>query len=465
MSYAVIDSFSLGLDRRRPRHAANQGSVWDAINVHITRGGDIEKRKAFVPSFNLPTGTSKGVSAASGSLYSFGSGPQPDNWPAGIIYQQVAHQLGYPLTEILDTTVFDGKPYVVAKFSNGDVQHFYNGTVVADFVPGSTTVPTNVFTYRTKVYGVAGSLLKFSAINQPTLWASGTGSGYLNIANHDTGGDNLYGIEVFQGNLVALSRRNVQIWTVKEDPAGNTQLQTLRNTGTRIGRSALAYGDLDVFYLDETGVRSVRARNTSNTGSVNDIGTPIDTYIQAHLRTLAQAVLERGVSCIEPTDSRYWLSVGNKIFVFSYFPSSKVSAWTVYETPFVIEDFAVINEKVYARSGDTIYLYGGDNGNVYDDTLAIVKLPFMSFRKPGTDKQLRGVDISAEGKWDVCVLVNPNVPSQKVNFGTLEGITFLDMLSVGCANTPFLAPEFSSSYVGPATISGVALYTEGGGEE
>lgn len=463
MGYAVVDSFSAGLDRRRPRHASQQGSLWDAVNVHITRGGDIEKRKAFVAAFNLPAG-SKGLAAASGNLFAFGSVAKPGGWPVGITYQQLVHPNGHALDSILDTTVFDGYPYVVAKFVNGDILHYYNGTRVADFAPGAANVPNNVFTYRTKVYGVAGSLLKFSAINNPPLWASGTGSGYINIANHDAGGDTLYGIEVFQGNLVILSRRNVQIWTVKEDPAGNAQVQTLRNTGTRVGRSALAYGDLDVFYLDETGVRSVRARNQANTGSVNDIGTPIDTYIRSHLRGISQATLERGVACIEPTDGRYWLSIGTKTFVFSYFPSSKVSAWTVYETPFVIEDFAAINEKVYSRSGDVVYLYGGDNGNVYDNSLATVKMPFMSFGKPGHDKQLHGIDIAAEGAWEVNLLVNPNDLTRMVRYGTLHGVTYLDELACGAAHAPYFAPEFSTTDASAATISSLAMYVDGGDE-
>lgn len=458
MPYISVESFSIGIDRRRPRFASQQGSLWDAVNCHISRGGDIEKRKAFVQSHALPAG-SFGLCAASATLYAFGSGVQPAGWPAGITYQRL--QSGaLAMTAVLDATVFNGLPYVVAKYSDNSVVHFYNGTAVTDW-PGATR-PTNVYTFQTKMYGLDGSMLRFSAVNDPTKWNSGTGYGYINVANNDAGGDQLYGIETFQGNIVLFSRRSAQIWSIKIDPLQNTLQQTMRNTGTRVARGVLAFGDVDVFYLDETGVRSVRTRNTSNAGFVSDIGTPIDTYIRDHLRTVSEATMLNGISCIEPTDGRYWLAIGNKIFIFNYFPSSKIGGWTTYETPFTISDLAVVNEKVYARSGDTVYLYGGDNGNVYDDTVVTVKLPFLTGGKQATNRELYGVDIGAQGEWDVKVLVDPRDETRFIDFGKYDGNTYLDMLGAGGAYTPFIAPELTSSVDGYVSLSNMAVYFQGG---
>jgi hypothetical protein len=460
MAVQQIESFSQGIDRRRPRYAASSGSVWDAVNCHLTRGGDLEKRKAFVSKYTLPAGTF-GLEGASQQLYVFGSIADP-GVPAGVVYQRLETGIK-TMTAILDTTVFDGKPYVVAQFDGADIHHFYNGTEVTDFA-ATADKPNVVYTYRTKVYGLNGSLLRFTAINDPTKWNSGTGYGFINLANHSAGSDNLVGLEVFQGNMAMFSRRAVQIWTLNEDPTKNVQQQVLRNTGTRVSGSVQAYGDVDVFYLDESGVRSVRARNVSNSGFVNDIGTPIDQYIRDYITSIPAATLEAGQACIEPTDGRYWLAIGTKIFVFSYFPSGKISAWTTYEPGFTTDKFAVIDDKVYARSGNTIYLYGGDNGTVYDNSRVTVRLPFMSGGKPSMNKQLRGIDIASSGTWEVNLLVDPRDETRMVRLGRLSGITYQDLFAMGSAYTPYLAPEFVSDDNTPCSLSYITMYFEGGSD-
>lgn len=459
MTTQEITSFSTGIDRRRPRYALSAGSVWDAVNCHLTRGGDLEKRKAFVSKYSLPAGTF-GLEGAGQKLYVFGSGANP-GVPAGVTYQQCASG-GLTMTGVLDTTVFDGKPYVVATFNDGSTHHFYDGTEVTDFA--AATRPTNVYTYGTKIYGLEGSLLRFSSVNEPTKWNSGSGYGFINLANHSAGSDALVGIEVFQGSMAMFSRRAVQVWSMNADPVKNAQTQVLRNTGTRIAQSVQAYGDVDVFYLDETGVRSVRARNVSNSGFVNDIGTPVDSYIRDYISTLPTATLEAGQSCIEPTDGRYWLAIGNKIFVFTYFPSAKISAWTSYEPGFTIDRFAVINEKVYARSGNTIYLYGGDNSNVYDSCSVTIKMPFISGGKPSYNRQLIGFDLASVGNWQVLMRVDPREETRVLQFGTYDGVTYQDLAGQVPAYVSYVAPEMTCTQEGYASVSYLSLYFQGGGD-
>ena len=72
MAYIVVDNFAAGIDRKRPIYAATQGSVWDAKNCHVSRGGDIEKRKAFVKVAQLPA-TCFGLCTGVSTIYTFGS--------------------------------------------------------------------------------------------------------------------------------------------------------------------------------------------------------------------------------------------------------------------------------------------------------------------------------------------------------------------------------------------------------
>ena len=99
---------------------------------------------------------------------------------------------------------------------------------------------------------------------------------------------------------------------------------------------------------------------------VAGVGALIDSYVVQYLRTLTDVQVRAAVAAIEPEDGRFWLAVGTKVFVFSYFPETKISGWTWYEPGSQITEFAIYQNRIYARSGNTIYLYGGDANASYD---------------------------------------------------------------------------------------------------
>ena len=140
MAYIIIEDFRGGLDKRRMDVHAPPGSLIELKNAHITRGGEIEKRPAFVEVCDLPTET-KGLVAGGGSLYTFGTAlPSaitfPANTPNNLIYQQLIHPQSAELVEVLDHEFFDDKIYVVAQFSDGRVYHYYDGVRILDWFPG-----------------------------------------------------------------------------------------------------------------------------------------------------------------------------------------------------------------------------------------------------------------------------------------------------------------------------------------
>ena len=77
MPYILVEDFRAGLDTRRTEITSIPGSARTLTNCHISRGGEIEKRKAFVTYATLPTGT-HGLATAGGQVYVFGSGATPD---------------------------------------------------------------------------------------------------------------------------------------------------------------------------------------------------------------------------------------------------------------------------------------------------------------------------------------------------------------------------------------------------
>ena len=67
MPYIIIEDFRGGLDKRRMDVHAPPGSLIELTNAHITRGGEIEKRPAFIEVCDFPAGTI-GLVSGGGSI-------------------------------------------------------------------------------------------------------------------------------------------------------------------------------------------------------------------------------------------------------------------------------------------------------------------------------------------------------------------------------------------------------------
>lgn len=289
----------------------------------------------------------------------------------------------------------------------------------------ANTTPVSALTYKTKAHITSGSSLFFSGVNQPTKWGeNGTGAGFINLSNNSGGNEVLTGLALYQGNVAAFSRRTVQVWSIDTDPTLNKQGQVLSNTGALGAGSIISVGDIDVFFLSDSGIRSLRARDSSNAAVVNDVGTPVDGLILADLSTMTDVQKTACPAIIEPIDGRYWIAIGSKVYVFSYFPNSSVAAWSTYEPGFNISKFTTKDGRVYARSGDTIYLYGGVNNAEYDNATVELVLPYLDGGKPAHMKSIEGIDMTCEGTWTVQMGLDPIAPSARDNIATVNQPTF-----------------------------------------
>jgi hypothetical protein len=287
------------------------------------------------------------------------------------------------------------------------------------------TVPTASLTYKTKAHVTSGSSLFFSGVNQPTQWGlNATGSGFINMSNNNGGNEVLTGVALYQGNVASFARRAVQIWSIDTDPANNRQGQVLSNTGALGQKSIISVGDIDVFYLSDSGIRSLRARDSSNAAVVNDVGTPIDNLVLSDVSGLNEVQKTACPAVIEPIDGRYWLAVGNKIYVYSYFPGSQVAAWSTYEPGRTFTDFTTKDGKVYAKEGNIVYVYGGLDGNTYDSSNVEVILPYLDGGKPAHMKTLMGLDMTCEGEWAVEIGMDPVSPDARDLVATVSQPTF-----------------------------------------
>lgn len=335
---------------------------------------------------------------------------------------------------------------------------------------GTTAGPgRTALTFRNKVYSTTSNLVYFSALNIPTQWGSGIGSGFISLSSGDSNADELTALEAYQNYLAIFARNAIQVYYMDPDPAENAQVQTIHNTGTRAPLSVLAFGNNDVFYLSDSGVRSLRARDSSNAAYVNDVGTAIDNSILPYMKTLTDAQIERAVATLEPETDRYWLALGGRIWVFSFFPGGKISAWGYFEPGFEVTDFTRVGNRLYARAGDTIYLYGGDNNDTYPaegEAPVVVKLPFLTANKPATRKNLEGFDLACEGTWSVKLLVDPTDETVEIDLGTFTGTTYYDLRAAGVGDFTHVAVELTGSCGCSASkLINLAIHYEGENED
>jgi hypothetical protein len=570
MPYLSVQNFKDGLDTRRSRITAPAGTLRVAKNVHVTRGGEIEKMKAWVETYELPAGT-HGLFGTGSTLYVFGSVSNP-GVPTGVTYQRLQSASGTAaMTAIISAVAFNGVPYVVASFDDGTVEHFYNGTrvtawdsiapaitdldtlgtafaalinlsptVSASYNSGTNKitvtgaandVPFTIYaetvnrgsnsdnaiansetqaaggalpqineltlsgTYEasdiwsvyitdsvdgseqesyvisgsasgtggplavhdTKIYAGTQSLAYFTDVNAPTVWTGDNGSGFINMANHANGSETLTAFAPYQNYLSVFARHTVQIWLMDTDPVNNRRIQTLDNIGTFASRSVVSYGEIDVFFLSDTGIRSLRARDSSNSAMVFDAGTAIDSLVLEKIRETSEDDLANACGVIEPTDGRYLLAVGDTIFVYSFFPASKISAWSTYEPGFSVEWFATVSNSLYARSEDVIYLYGGANGTTYDGSEVEVVLAHLDAGKPATKKQFRSLDMACEGLWEIESNTDPLVDGWE-ELGSITNSNFSLPNFQTTAQSTHFGIRLTSEYDGYLLLSSLALH-------
>lgn len=500
MPYFLLENFKGGVDTRNNVLASVPGTLTRLENCHITPGGEIETRKAFVRQFwDADTDTNLiqisktfGLAELNNNIYVFqdtavtngagstwGTGSTTVSTPYGdvTLTRQVltgtdlanAVPGAAALDTLLDWDVFEGKLYVVAKDAagNGTVQHFYDGARVTSLnAEGNALLCTRIRTYKDKVYGIQDTGIYFSAVGDPTDWNTTTTpsfAGFITTAGASSEGENLTGLEIYYDTLAIFSESGIQLWDMSEDPTSNTLRQVIRSAGLVGEATPRQYGSGDVMFLSSSGIRSLRARDSSNAGAVSDVGSPIDFDIQALMRTDFNGYAGVARSMLEETTGRLWMSFGDQIWVLSQFPGPDVSAWSKYIPERVAGAFSV-QEMVQARgmmfirdTANTIYLYGGADDNTYDEVESTVETPFLTMENPAGVKKIYGLDVVAIGSWEVDFNVTPDAttwsPVARI-FGSTYGHGKVGM----SAYTNALAIKFRSQENRRAVVSQLMIH-------
>jgi len=279
----------------------------------------------------------------------------------------------------------------------------------------TSVTPVASITLQNRVHFVAGRSWYGSDNGDPTGWEQqAPGAFVIDLSANAQIPDNLVSLAAYQGRMVVMARRNIQIWSIDADPNNFALQQVLNNIGTFSPLGLQSLGDLDVLFPSDTGIRSLRVRETTLNAYVSDLGTAIDTLVQAAIVGQSASTLSGAVGVVEPTSNRYflWLPGSTTIYVFSYFPSSKIAAWSTYlattsvtnvQTNLTPIKFVVYAGQVYLRAtrggSDYVFVLGGTNGTTYDNCVANIQTPFVDAKRPGHKKNAQAIDVDVTGTW------------------------------------------------------------------
>lgn len=323
-------------------------------------------------------------------------------------------------------------------------------------------------TVGSKVYVTSGPDLNFSGVLVPTgFQTTNVGAGFIDMSTQAAGSEALQAVGKYMTFLAVFAERVTQIWFIDPDPTLNAIQQVLVNSGTLSPRSVVQFGDRDLFFLDESGVRSLQARYASTTASTSDIGIPIDTLIVDKMRPMTTLDRSKIIGLIEPTDGRFWLVFADEIFVLSQFIGSKISAWSTY-TPsvnnvaFNIDDAIVFKKKVYVRSGDKIYAYGGLGTTLtYDSTAPVLQVPYLDAGAPTKNKDFKTIDVACEGEWLIEAFMDPSNLNASDKVATVSATTYTGDSIPFEHSTTHVSLRFTGIGAGPKKIGAAAINFEG----
>ena len=425
--------------------------------------------------------------------------------------------MGYDFAGAVAATLAIGqreKIRFVGTWANGDTWTIrFTSTTSGDFTVGKGNIAgltfASGFKLRNRMYLGVSTGFALSSNGDVTAWEEqDPGAAVISFLSQFGPQDTVRAFASIQGRLAVFGGLSTQLWTIDADPANFALQQVLDNTGTIAAQSVKSIGDLDVMYLDSTGIRSLRAKESTLNASVNDIGTAIDLTIRAALVSYDASL---ACAVVEPTTKQYWLYLNGNIYVLSNYPESKIVAWSVYkpttevavtpagavyttvvggiyywtknaggtsltcgstvltttggfiatatsatevgtagvvkrvDTAFTPEKFVVYNKQIYVRATDgKIYQYGGTDNNTYDACQVTAVVPFLDLKEPNVGKQVNGLDVAMKGEWALYCNVDPRG-------------SFVQVMSRGSATSPDVTAD-STFDVGHFPFSGYGTH-------
>lgn len=222
-------------------------------------------------------------------------------------------------------------------------------------------------TLANRVYLAAGSSFYFSdnvdPVNGsgPIEWEEqGLGADQIPFVSQYGAQDTVIGFASQQGRLAVFGRYSIQIWAIDSDPSNFSRVQVLVNIGCRNALTIQPLGDLDVLFLDDSGIRSLHTKEVNLNADPVDIGSAIDSLIVAQRSSFSTAC-----AIVEPVSKRYWVCINGTIYVLSYFRANKIVAWSTYIPSYMLTLAPTTTTYNLVANGDILTFTGLTAGKNY----------------------------------------------------------------------------------------------------
>lgn len=459
MPALTFDRFEGGLDLR-PAAALSRANILRVLsNAYVTTGRSIKKRPCASLVATLEAGT-VGLKASGTKLRTFyGHGAAITHANSLFLPTRAPHiTTGAAPSKIHYCDQFNALPYVVAEYGDGTTRHHYlddpgvwvtltaygsgifrrpttvNGfryevttggttaaaeptwptTIGATVVDGTVTWTCRSFAVtdtncphtkqvtkrQQKMYAANGSNVNYCKTGDCRDWTAASDAGFLPAGLQATGSDVVTMVGQFQSNLVVGFSDSAQIWTVSSDPSANALTGTVENVGTLYHRSARALSG-DLLFLSQSGFRSMSLLSLTNNLQDSDVGNPIDKLVTAEV-----AESDDPLSVYYPKLGQWWCINGTRVYAYSFSKTAKLTAWSVYDFPWTIDDATVLNQQLYVRTGNDVYKITTE---VFKDgslsiPLVDVQMYFQDAGRPGVLKQFIGMRTTGVGSPTVSYL-------------------------------------------------------------
>lgn len=449
-----FEKFDFGLDLRKGVSTSDANRLRVCRNAHSTEGKTVRKRPGLTLVATLEAGT-KGLHAGNGKLNTYFGGTGTVTHANALFKANRVPNTAAPTSAVSFvhySDVFNGFQYVAVEYANGSISHHYldnPGTWAAStaYTLGQFRIPTVANGYRYEIttagtsaatqptwpttigatvtdgtavwtcrtfavtdvncpntkqvskiaskmwaVGTNGDTVRFTKTNDPRDWTTINNAGFLPVGLQQSGANQASALGFYTNRLVVFFADAAQIWSVDPDPALHAFLQSV-DVGTVYPYSHANMSG-DVFFLSPSGVRTITRQDVTTNLIDADVGSPIDTeLLKGNFISLTnpRAQYYRG-------GGQFWLYSGSKVMVFTFSRTTGVSAWSLYEYPFTIDEMDELNAELYMRSGNNVYRVDKavktDAGTLFQ---VDIELAYLDFKSPGMLKHIHGMDAVVTG--------------------------------------------------------------------
>ena len=454
----TFDRFDVGLDLRKGASVSDANRMRQLQNAHVTTGKVIRKRDGLTKVATLEAGT-KGLVSGFGKLNTFYESGSITH--ANALFD--AHVLAHPTTtQAIDKVhhgdVFSGYIYVSTEYADGSIWHHYlDGGSPTHITDANCPHSAAWVKMSSKIWAIGDEVVPFCATNLPRNWTLSDDAGFLPTGLQQSGSLDALALGQYQKDLVVLFSDAAQIWVPDPDPALHSLKDIVEGVGTRYPRSVRKVSR-DLFFLNDSGYRSISSVGRDGNLADVDVGSPIDSIVKPLLSGAIDPI-----AAYYAGGGQYWDAIGNEVHTYTFSRTMKISAWAKNTYGITIEDFAELDGTLYVRAGDDVYKVDDsvftDDGALFE---MIIEMPFLDFKKPGVLKQIVGVDAVVKGDVDLQLgWLDPDdgttLLTDKVS---LSGVTAPgDMTPIEATATAF-APLFTSTSDEEVQIDSITFYYE-----